>query len=241
MSSGESSKYLKYAVGEIILVVLGILIALQINNANENRKTRKLERSYLENIRTDLQQNLVTLDAFIINRKSSIASSEKVLAFINKINPLDIDEFCFHTANVLVWYPFEQHDNTYQELLNSGKFSIISNKAIKDSLQNIQTSFKRIAFVENEMQQDFESYLYNPYFTTADMQTTIVNYEEQLSNRAISQSLDPVQVEVLLNNMAFKNGFVLSNFNSKDLIREYTKMISTTQELIGMIDVELEE
>jgi len=49
LSEGKTGKYLKYALGEIILVVIGILIALQINNWNENRKNRNLERVVLTN------------------------------------------------------------------------------------------------------------------------------------------------------------------------------------------------
>ncbi len=47
MSENKTGKYFKYAIGEIVLVVLGILIALQINNWNEQRKQRKLEESTL--------------------------------------------------------------------------------------------------------------------------------------------------------------------------------------------------
>ena len=54
LEEGKVSKYLKYAIGEIILVVVGILIALQINNWNEYRKSRKVELNYLKNIQEDI-------------------------------------------------------------------------------------------------------------------------------------------------------------------------------------------
>ena len=46
LTEGKTTKYLKYAIGEIILVVIGILIALQINNWNENRKNESTESDY---------------------------------------------------------------------------------------------------------------------------------------------------------------------------------------------------
>ncbi len=52
---GKTGKYFKYAIGEIVLVVIGILLALQINNWNEARKTRNKEMSYLTNIKNDLE------------------------------------------------------------------------------------------------------------------------------------------------------------------------------------------
>ena len=53
MEKNKTGKYLKYAIGEIVLVVIGILIALSINNWNENRKSENFERIYLENIKSD--------------------------------------------------------------------------------------------------------------------------------------------------------------------------------------------
>jgi len=58
METGKTTKYLKYAIGEIILVVIGILIALQINNWNENRKQAIAEKEFYKGIKDDLQQDL---------------------------------------------------------------------------------------------------------------------------------------------------------------------------------------
>ena len=58
METGKTSRYFKYAIGEIILVVIGILIALQINNWNENRKEQAKERTYLNNLHRDLKNQI---------------------------------------------------------------------------------------------------------------------------------------------------------------------------------------
>ena len=55
-------KYFKYAFGEIILVVIGILIALQINNWNENHKKRKLEKSVLHQINKEFKRFKISLN-----------------------------------------------------------------------------------------------------------------------------------------------------------------------------------
>ena len=57
LNENKTSKYLKYAIGEIVLVVIGILIALQINTWNEERKTKIEETSALENIQRDFKKN----------------------------------------------------------------------------------------------------------------------------------------------------------------------------------------
>ncbi len=58
LSDGKTGKYLKYAIGEIILVVIGILIALQINNWNNTIKQGKLERKYLTELKINQTFNL---------------------------------------------------------------------------------------------------------------------------------------------------------------------------------------
>ena len=65
LNEGKTSKYLKYAIGEIVLVVIGILIALQINNNNEANKARTKELHYLKNIKTDLLLNIENINNFI--------------------------------------------------------------------------------------------------------------------------------------------------------------------------------
>lgn len=72
-------KYSRYAIGEIVLVVIGILIALQINNWNEDQKGKQREMTYLENIKTDLLLNIDELNNFIESRKSCIASCNIVI------------------------------------------------------------------------------------------------------------------------------------------------------------------
>ena len=59
LETGNNRRYLKYAIGEIVLVVIGILIALQINNWNENRKIRAFEVKMLSEIRLELIRDTI--------------------------------------------------------------------------------------------------------------------------------------------------------------------------------------
>jgi hypothetical protein len=64
IASGNTGKYIKYAIGEIVLVVIGILIALQINNWNEQQNERKIEKQYMQNMLEDLRDDLVIYENF---------------------------------------------------------------------------------------------------------------------------------------------------------------------------------
>ena len=62
LTESKFGKYLLYAIGEIILVVIGILIALGINNWNQERKNTSLRKSYLENLKVDLKKDIENLE-----------------------------------------------------------------------------------------------------------------------------------------------------------------------------------
>ena len=65
LNENKFSKYLIYAFGEIVLVVIGILIAIAINNNNEEHKIRAKELNYLSGIKSDIHLNLIELKTFI--------------------------------------------------------------------------------------------------------------------------------------------------------------------------------
>jgi hypothetical protein len=79
LSEGTTGKYLKYAIGEIILVVIGILIALQINNWNETNKLHRRELTLLSELKTNLQINIVNLENDIQRQTKSIKSFNYIL------------------------------------------------------------------------------------------------------------------------------------------------------------------
>ena len=79
LSENRFTHYLGYAAGEIVLVVIGILIALQINNWNDARKDRARELDYLHNIREDVRTNIAQMDTYLQTRNAEIAAAQRIL------------------------------------------------------------------------------------------------------------------------------------------------------------------
>ncbi len=103
----------------------------------------------------------------------------------------------------------------------------------------MQTNFKSIQFIESEMEEDYERYLYEPFFSTIDLQASLMGIQAKGVSPKDLPELDLLNVQILLKNKTFKNGFVLADYNSEDLIEEYNNMIKSTKKLISLIDVEL--
>ena len=78
LEEGHLRKYSIYALGEIFLVVVGILIALQINNWNENRKANRVEKQYLLSLREEFTLNLQEADRVISLCENILTSTAKL-------------------------------------------------------------------------------------------------------------------------------------------------------------------
>ena len=134
LKEGKTANYLKYAIGEIILVVIGILIALQVNNWNESNKLKKEETLYLKRLKIDLEKdtlyykNSIDRANLLIDRNNS---------FLKKIydQQKSIDEGRT-LMNIALWDSeyLTVQNNTYRELVSSGKLNIIPNPTLKEAV-----------------------------------------------------------------------------------------------------------
>lgn len=113
-------RYLIYAIGEIFLVVIGILIALQVNNHNELRKKNIIEQKFILNIKSDLETESEALKN-IIKRRESKAFSAQIMADYHSSMKVDtLKDYYTNFANVLYWEVHHPNDKTFRELINSG-------------------------------------------------------------------------------------------------------------------------
>lgn len=143
--ASKFSKYMLYALGEIVLVVVGILIALSINNWNEGLKLEILELEYLERISTDLNadtryfnRQIVECEAVIDLCYQYIHQAYEVQKTKEDYTQL-IELFTDRTENLVV------QNSTYLELNNAGKLSIFKNQQLKDSLIALHRDYEYAA------------------------------------------------------------------------------------------------
>ncbi len=113
------SKYFKYAIGEIVLVVIGILIALQINNWNENRKSRTTETYVLNEILSNLNEDAAILNDIINQRYITKASVANMLGYLQKEN-ISKDSLEKDMVNFLTFERYFPINNAYEILKSKG-------------------------------------------------------------------------------------------------------------------------
>ncbi len=125
IDQGNLQKYLAYAVGEIILVVVGILLALQINSWNEARKAMKLENQYLVNISNEIRASLVKLDQALDFNQTTLEHIENIIIHLEEGMPyspsLDTSFFIYQYSIIP-----ELNFTTYETIKNVGLNSISS-------------------------------------------------------------------------------------------------------------------
>ncbi|MEZ4793037.1 MAG: DUF6090 family protein [Gelidibacter sp.] len=243
LSEGKTLQYLKYAIGEIILVVIGILIALSINNNNEANKNRAKELHYLKNIKTDLLLNIKNIDNVINTRESQIKSATIILEYYEG-KPLNhLSDFSNNCVNVYVWKKFYQINNTFLELTNSGNLELISSDSIKNNLLNLDALYKELKGEEEHFRFDSELLLYEPSFRILDINpvTKKYIYDKSKGQAGENVELPRENFETILKDLKHKNGFVMAVYEFTVMNGQLEGMKDMSNKLIKLIDTELKK
>ena len=172
LSENKFGIYLTYAIGEIVLVVIGILIALQINNWNEAKKTQEKERQVLTEIISDLDYTLIDLDRVIRKRTNNLnktTNSLKTLITVLETNKMYHDSLAsnFRAANAYDDVDFKT--SGYQSLVSIGT-DLVEDPILRSAIGKFHTSsISNSKGYFEEIHLDFYSYMIDYFrknFTT---------------------------------------------------------------------------
>jgi len=125
LSEGKMGRYVKYALGEIVLVVIGILIALQVNDWNENRKSNDFELEMLTQIQQNLSNDKIALKQIHVNFKRAISSIDKILDQQQTVYP---DSLKYWLGDIIQFERFASITNSYEALKSNGLDKISDNE-----------------------------------------------------------------------------------------------------------------
>ena len=234
-------KYLVYAVGEIVLVVIGILIALQVNNWNQERKNNKLAEDLLERIHSDLVQDTTNFRG-IIKHNNDLREEIKELLVALYDEVVDIGQ----VQNMSAIYDkaldqvFTPNDNTYRGMQNSGTLGLIRNLELKDEIVGLYSEYDQ----KRALLSAIGNWMIN-VATTESIETNFIKFgsgvidiftkEEMLSERDFSfmnDKEDP-RFEIIVRAIS------ATAFNQYTSNAYYLELISRCEEVLHLIDKEL--
>jgi hypothetical protein len=220
----RNTNYFKYAIGEIVLVVIGILIALQVNNWNQNRKYAQEKIEFLDGIRNELELDVKFADTLIVKYMQHLSYYNMVDSTYH-LHDLDIVELA-DSSDVLDYHKlmdrpflFNANNATYQSFMTYGSTKIIKNNEL---LINLQSYYSNI--------QEYNSDLYQ----------TIIDVESKLNwNRAYEKKYKTYKTIQDLNDKQFiaELSYFFDSIHSYLALLFYAK--DRASELIAEIDKEL--
>ncbi len=134
LSENHYSKYLLYAAGEILLVMIGILLALQVNNWNEGRKNRIEEKYFLSKFKSNLVSDITMLEATIKTNRNIIQLTDSLLIMLAQPQKYDREAFGKHLSIVRNFRRFFPMKITFDNMVASGKVDLIQNQQLGEQL-----------------------------------------------------------------------------------------------------------
>ena len=189
MSENKTGKYLKYAIGEIVLVMLGILLALQVNNWNEQRKNHLRSSKLFENLESSLKTDSIAL-IDIISRSDKAVSNMKII--LDNTAPQLREQFSDSDMRTMARavfegvYSFYPKMGVYNQIMSSNLMSLIQSNDIKDALRLYYdfrcTRYRTLdPLMDTKFHINYQSFLaeklqitHNTHFDAVDYQKTYV-------------------------------------------------------------------
>ncbi|WP_179345517.1 DUF6090 family protein [Winogradskyella ursingii] len=235
VKESRTSKYLLYATGEIVLVVIGILIALQINNWNTNRIERKEELQILKSLKDDFEKTSDNLDETIKKQTRVVNYCQQLITEMRRNNTkIDLNtlgEYMYRGA--FSYWRIEPVNGTYDAMIGSGKTGIIQNQNLVQLLAKFSAEVK-FGFEDETMSVALATSLVDKssHYSTELFPKVLHGYlkwEEQ----SMSENEKIMVIEKHMNNERFlgslimKYGLEQNRLDYQNAIKELTNNILT--------------
>ena len=239
LTENKFSKYLLYAIGEIILVVIGILIALSINNWNENRKNSIEEKAILENLLENLKLSKTQSELLISEETALKQRLIQILGISSKMPNITseiIPDSIFKNA---VWELQSDQPtfNAYNNLKSTNKLNLIKNK-------NINEKFTELEFRQNKLNDILDDRLKVHQIRVDDIMENDINFiplvksnipEINIENEPKNNFSQLLKIKRIRNLLGMKLTF------TQDVIDSRENLDKEIKGLISLIEEELSE
>ncbi len=226
-------KWPEYVI-EAVVIIASILGAYALDNWNEDRKERALERKYLKALLVDLDRDLISLEKLESSRQQASEAAYKLLSSEGIAPTYEaLKEFSEDWILAHFWIEFVPNDNTFKELANSGQLSLFENDSVKIGLLNIESLNDEIITARNHMRREFDIYLYDELIKYEEL--PLLDFQHMITKKKMdlkfftsidhSKLIQAVsQSNEIIKNPTIRNGWRLAILNSAFIIDLYSRM-----------------
>jgi len=237
MEQNKTTKYFKYAIGEIILVVIGILIALQINNWNDEQKIKKEEIDILNNLLESLYSAKEQSNSYILKENQLKESLLVALGKNSKKSKFSINSISDSLFYDILWNsnPSVPVLNSYSDIKNTGKIGIIKNRSIRENFTNLELTLTELTSLVNDR-------LTVQQMRIDDILVNDVNFVRLLKTMEPSINIDNESqnnYNLILNNQKTRNLLALKLNLTYSAINNRQELAGEMDNLIQLLEVEL--
>lgn len=220
LAQNKVTRYVAYAIGEIILVVMGILIALQVNNWNEERKNHTAEQRILIALLQEFESNLEILNQTIVLNETIISGCVSLGEFtgpsLGKIDELELSDLMIRVFKFDA--RFAPNQGTMDEIVNTGRLSVLSDPELRKAITSWQSELELLKNQENYVAET-RDIAHDFFMKKGNFRRHLDIIDENLSE--VTHSKFPENDFKFLENQEFESQLYLLYVTSKNLNLNY--------------------
>lgn len=234
LTENRFSKYLIYAVGEIVLVVIGIVIALQLNISYTNKESKKTIKQYLYQLNKEINQNNRVVSFNLKNVNEDMKESNEYLKILNTKNPNEIQD---STVLKIIgrlgptnWFPLA--NSVFEDFSASGLINEIKNDTLKRAIILIKTRINQYDYAKEELIESWNRQLL-PYYTKY---ANLMPVFDSIRSEKIPPNYLSINRKAFINNREFNNIIMNRMILSKRSLNQLERVQERFEELQKDID-----
>ena len=239
IETGKTRKYLKYAIGEIILVMIGILLALQVNNWNNRQIEISKEETILKNLQIDFKNNIDNLDLAYNRFKEAYQASAMLLEIMKddkELNPTEVELLIDDIVNKPMSFDFIT--GSINEIISTGPLHLIRDPALRKQISNWSYYF-------TDTQDDmviYRDYLFGFFIPSLTTKVRLRNlsvpliFEDDLDLQMISGSGFKPDYHKTIKTFEFENQVYNNALNYMWVINSYKVFQNYLIDTLGLIE-----
>ena len=230
LTENKFSKYVLYAVGEIILVVIGILLALQINNWNEERQNQKEAHKILLQLKNEFETNNELVDSSIEFHRTRLKAVEGLIDGFDPTLKLSADSLKALVSDLGSDWKYEPIKNIVESVISSGKINLIENDSVIQAIRYWDTALNKYDDLYRSQDDLFNKNI---------LPILIENYP-LLEFDPTHTSTFETNTDGIFNNLKNENSFLLIAKEAALLLYWTEENVKVTQDdIVSRIDLEL--